>query len=58
MEIIVVIIISALAVWYLYRRFRIMYKGDQSSCGCSGCDSCAAAPKTTRRADQADEKDR
>jgi hypothetical protein len=45
METIVVILIVALAVWYLYRTFSKSFKGGQSSCGCGGCDGCSNAPQ-------------
>lgn len=39
-QIVIVVAVVALAVWYLYGRFRKMIDPSQSSCGCgSGCCS-------------------
>jgi hypothetical protein len=46
MQTIIVIVIGALAVWYLYRTFSRSVKGGPSSCGCGGCHGCPAAPGT------------
>lgn len=40
-EIIIGIIVAG-AVYYLYRRFRATASADGASCGC-GCDSCGTA---------------
>jgi hypothetical protein len=42
METIAVMIVFAIAVGYLYRRFKNVANPDQHSCGCSGCGGCAA----------------
>jgi hypothetical protein len=36
-------LIVAGAVYYLYRRFRATTSADGASCGCGGCDSCGTA---------------
>ena len=47
MEILIVVIVFAAAIWYLYRRFKGLMDPKQPSCSCSGCggSSCDAAPK-------------
>lgn len=44
METIIVILIVAVAVWYLYRRIVCAVKADSPSCGCGGCGGCPAQP--------------
>ena len=43
METLLVIIFFAIAVCYLYRRFRRLFDPNQSACSCSGCGGCSAA---------------
>jgi divalent metal cation (Fe/Co/Zn/Cd) transporter len=52
---IVVILFFALAIWYLYRRFRAILNPNQSSCGC-GCSGCSPEPKPAPKIENADEK--
>lgn len=40
----IMILIVAVAVWYLYRRFRATFKAENGSCGCGGCSGCPAGP--------------
>ena len=42
-EKILISLIVAGAVYYLYRRFRAITSADAASCGCGGCDSCGTA---------------
>jgi hypothetical protein len=52
MELIIILIICALACWYLFRRFSRAFKSDRPSCGCDECscgdrkDSAAGREKT------------
>ncbi len=55
---IVVILVFALAVWYLYRRFKGIADPSQSDCGCSGCGGCSSGPQRTPRIKNDNEKDR
>lgn len=43
---IVVFIIAAACVWYLYRHFAKTFKSQGSVCGCSGCRNCPTADKS------------
>jgi hypothetical protein len=52
---IVVILFFALAVWYLYRRFKGIADPNQSSCGCGGCGGCSTPPKTAKPKELFDE---
>lgn len=49
MEIIVVIFFFALAVWYLYRRYKNMLNPNSTSCGCGGCDFGTGSAVDKRR---------
>jgi len=40
----IMILIVAAAVWYLYRRFTATFRSQNRSCGCGGCDGCPAEP--------------
>jgi hypothetical protein len=40
---IVVFIIAAGCVWYIYRHFAKTFKSQGSACGCSGCRNCPEA---------------
>jgi hypothetical protein len=42
---IVVFIIAAGCVWYIYRHFTKTFKSEGSACGCSGCRNCPDADK-------------
>ncbi len=49
-QIVIVVAVVALAVWYLYGRFRKMIDPGQSSCGCgSGC--CSRQPPVVQDKD-------
>jgi hypothetical protein len=52
---IVIIFIFALAVWYLYRRFKGIADPNHSSCGCGGCGGCSEEPKMTPKIEKIDE---
>lgn len=41
LDILVIVLVTAAAVWYLYRKFVGAFKGGQSACGCSGCSGCS-----------------
>ncbi len=43
-EAIILIVIVAVAVWYLLRRFTAAVKAENPSCGCGGCEGCPAGP--------------
>lgn len=43
-QIIVVVAVVALAVWYLYGRFRKMIDPNQSSCSCGSGGCCSRRP--------------
>jgi hypothetical protein len=42
----IMILIVAAAVWYLYRRFSATLRSENASRGCGGCDGCPAGPAT------------
>ena len=55
---VVVILFFALAVWYLYRRYKGIVDPKPSSCGCCGCSGCSAQPKTIGNNESFDETNR
>jgi hypothetical protein len=58
MEIIAVILFFAVAVWYLYRRFKSIVDPDQPSCSCSGCSGCCPEPETLSKQGPSNEPNR
>jgi hypothetical protein len=52
---VVVILFFALAVWYLYRRFKGIVAPNPSSRGCGGCNGCSMHPETTKPKELFDE---
>lgn len=48
-QFIIVVAVVALAVWYLYGRFRKMIDPNQSSCGCGSGSCCSRRPPAAQR---------
>jgi hypothetical protein len=45
MDILIIALATAAAVWYLYRQFAKTAKPGDGACGCSGCGGCSASPR-------------
>ena len=56
MEIIIVILLFIIAVWYLYRRYKNIVNPGSAACGCGGCD-CGAGAAANNRKEHAREND-
>ena len=48
MEIIFIVIVAGVAVWYLYRTFARSLKAGSPSCGCGGCSHCSAGNSASK----------
>jgi hypothetical protein len=55
---VVVILFFALAVWYLYRRFKGIVDPNPASCDGNGCGGGSMQPKTTKKDERFDETNR
>lgn len=49
MDLLIIALATAGAVWYLCRKFARAAKPEDSTIGCSGCGGCSAANRKTHK---------